>query len=368
MDPFTLSKIGNVTIQRIPPKLEDATEDCPDSAADTEPTITNPPSLPLPKLPPSINITVKSTSNSPAEVDDNGAPKDDDIVSEGRDAAGDRLDHVPDQNEPPEPEESVSVSTETSDTEICDTSKGSHEGDGVDNADAEYVAESPEQIAVDAPEYTDAEYVAESPEPVAEDAPNTDTEYVAESAEPTAVDTSDNMDAEYVTKSPEQTTVDAAVEDETEAEKMELEEICENQGEESQCVDKESEVESELPVIKDEFMNSESQEYRDDGAELEGGTVVPADELPEVPVAELIGGELPEDMMCKEEQFSEKENDSSSEDADDELDDAQKDGDDANVIKKKKKRKTKSEGETDESSSDVKKQKTTSSGMWIFGT
>lgn len=303
MDHSTLQKLGNVTIEKIPPSTE-VSDDVDVSVSTKEPSATSISSrgIQLPKLPPSINITIKPNSSSIA----NESPVSDENVEDESEELQ-YSDHYQIQS-------STCVEIETEDVEGVDAP-----------SNLSSPCESSSEICDNSTESTGNVH-SENVEP-------TDLQELSESLDNQCEETVFGVGATVV----------------ADDEKMDYKEA-----EEKESVEQEYEDEPELPEVKEEFV----EEY---GV---GESAMCSDDLPEVPVNELIEGELPESVICKEEEFSEKESDTTSDDADDELDEGQDPSDDAGTAtKRKKKRKTKSEDDVDESSSESKKQKT-SSGMW----
>lgn len=321
MDPYTLSKIGDVTIQRVPPKTEDNTDkDVTDTTVETAQDSLNPQLRQLPKLPPSINITVKSNTNVSSEQ-----------ASPQNDVSEERTEH---ENECSYNTSSESIEKEYESIEI--------ESDEIPENSGRVQSEYPSEEDSETEPCDNVEYS----ENVSSDV-KSDTDYQILSESQNADFSESNVEAE----------TPSAGEDFSQ--KMDLVEEVEDKDAEQPTSDKEFEDDTELPNIKEEFTAVEGADYKEIEGEICG------DDLPEVPVDELIEGALPEEMICKEEQLSDKEENSISDDADDEYDEAQKDdGDNADaVVKKKKKRKTKSDGDSDEVSNETKKQKTSSGNV-----
>lgn len=296
MDQYALQKLGNVTIEKIPPSTE-VCKDANVSVSTKEPSVTSISSrgILLPKLPPSINITIKPNPSS--------AISESPLSDENADDETEELQYSDHYQVP----SSISPPIETKDAEVTDapsnlSSPGESSSEICDN-----LTESSDAVHNENVETIDCQELSESVD---------DEEFdVAGSA----IDEDDKMESK----------------------------------ESEESVEKEYEDESELPEVKEEFVGID---------EYEDGEGTCGNDLPEVPVNELIEGELPESVICKDEEFSDKESDTTSDDADDEQD-GQTDETDGTATKKKKKRKTKSESDADESNGS-KKQKT--SGMWCL--
>lgn len=279
MDPYTLSKIGNVTIQPIPSKSDISDNRKKDTSVESSPKPLQ--SIHLPKFPPSIDITIKS-ANITAEVNESGNTLtdtntekliEDDFNSEYHEEI-----KLKEQNE----SENTVVDGDTLvnfEPETCDKTEN--------KLNEEFLESS----------FENSTEVDSEGERNDLDADN-------------AVDIVQKMDLEGI----------------TEGEVLEPADVLE-----------------ELPRIKDELVDNEG--FKEDEEQC-------SDDIPNIPVEELIEDELPEEMMCKEEKFSDEEEESESDDADDELDEKQT----TTKSSSKKKRKTKSEGDT----KDLKKQKTSS--------
>lgn len=279
MDPYTLSKIGNVTIQPIPSKSDISDNRKKDTSVEPSPKPLQ--SIHLLKLPPSIDITIKSV-NITAEVNESG-----------------------------------NILTNTN------TEKSTEEND--------YNSEYNEEIKLT--EQKESENTIVDGDPLVNFEPETCNK------------TENKVNEEFLESSFENSTeVDSEGEqNDLEADnavdivkKMDLEGITEGE------VLEPADVLEELPKIKDELVD---EGFREDEEQC-------SDDIPNIPVEELIEDELPDEMMCKEEKFSDEEEESESDDADDELDEKQT----TTNSSSKKKRKTKSEGDT----KDSKKQKTSS--------
>lgn len=304
MDPYILSKIGDVTIQRVSSNTENTTDSHrKDSNIEIVQISGNSQLIQLPKLPSSTNISVKSNnfSSEQSEIKNDVNESDRQCEIENKYYYYDNT-----SSEPLERESNENKHDFENRTEICDNVIEYNENISNDKSDRDYQILS-----------------------------------TVQNDEESEID----MDTENVMGK-----MDLENEDE------DLKDI-----ETSQMLDKEFEDNSELPNIEQEFTSLDGDEYR----EVEG------EELPEIPVDEFIESELPEGVICKEEQLSEKEDEDGdiSDDADDESNEERKDdtSDDINgVIKKKKKRKTKSEGDSDELSSEKKKQKTSSGIIYLY--
>lgn len=308
MDQYALHKLGNVTIEKIPPSTE-VSNDVNVSVSTKEPSVTSISSrrIQLPKLPPSINITIKSNPSC--------AVSESPVNDENVDDEAEELQYSDHYQVP----SSTCPEIKTKDAEGADAPSNLNSPCESSSEICDNLTESKNNVHNENVEPIDCQELSESLDDECEE---TDFDVAG-----SAIDDDDKM--EY------------------------------KESEEKESVEKEYEDESELPEVKEEFVGID--EYGD------GEGAVCDDDLPEVPVNELIEGELPESVMCKEEEFSDKESDTTSDDADDESDEAQGQTDEASgtVSKKKKKRKTKSEDDGDESSNGSKKQKT-SSGMWCL--
>lgn len=324
MDPFTVAKLGDVTIQRVPPKSDDSKVNVVKEPV-KESISNNITHIQLPKLPPSINITVKSAptvSSSSSDASKTATEVKQVHIDTNKSVTLSR------EVELRRREDAVSSETEASNStsfEPNETNENTEED--VKETDENHIPEDTplndcdvDKSAPDASFPSDYEYEDESDElqGIAADSDH-------------KMELDDSMDPKSKSDPNES---DLNPDDEPSGERLEDE------------ID---------PVEADAV---EDEEYKEDECVPDD---IP-DDIPAIPI-EVLAPELTTDIMCKEEQYSDKELTNESDDADDECDKDQ--NGQSNQVKTKKKRKPKLEDDSDEDSNDMKKQKT-SQGILYF--
>lgn len=318
MDPFTVTKLGDVTIQRVPSKPDDKPKVAKDNGNEAIPNNIASQIIQLPKLPPSINITVKSNS-TPVNSSNNQVKS----SAEVRQLPGSKF-------------KSVSLGPGV---ELLKRDVKTNETKAINSGcyDTNLEKENSKEVKDKSRDDTGVD-ICDNDENVHDSLPS-DVE---------GEDESDEFDLRNVSE-----------------QKMEFEDSSSsvksdsNEGEPSAKRDKESvKFDDEEDAVDNE--NLDDEEFKDEN--------VPdhiRDDIPAIPTEEL-PADIPEEMICKEEQYSDKESASSeSEDADDEFD---KEGEDneKSVPKKKKKRKPKSDDNSEDDANEMKKQKTSGNNRFVL--